>query len=1082
LRISIPALHFIVLSSFVPEKFVQLGHFAAKTVSVSTTVVSDCRTILHPFSTRANSGLLVAQRRVRARRLLRWFQVRTFGSPHFVCHTRDGLVMITQGTHPVCETIVVIGNGMVGHRFVEKLVEYDIDHRYRLVTFCEEPRAAYDRVGLSKFFAHQDAQQLMLADPAWYTAKGVTLYVGEKAAQIDRDRKVVVSANGREIPYDHVVLATGSSPFVPPAPGINKQGVLVYRTIEDSEQMIAYGKQSKKCAVIGGGLLGLEAAKACVDMGLETHVIEFASRLMPRQLDENGSKMLLKQIEQLGVIVHLNTGTKEVLGEDRVSGLLFNDGQSLDVDMVVVSAGIRPRDELARSCGIEVGQRGGVVVNDTLQTSDPAITAIGEVALVRGMIYGLVAPGYEMADALARNFTGESKTFTGADLSTKLKLMGVDVASFGSYEQPADAARSIVFEDPVGGIYKKLVVSLCGTKLLGGMLVGDASDFMKLLSITRKGAPLDCPAGELLLGRKSGEEESADSLGDDVQVCSCNNVSKGALCAAIRDQKLCTLADVKSCTKAGTGCGGCVPMVTDLMKSEMARMGLAVNNSLCEHFAFTRQDLFQICKIKRIKTFADLLADCGQGAGCEICKPAAASIFASLWNENIQTAEHNTLQDTNDRFLANLQRGGLYSIVPRVPGGEITPDKLIVLGQVAKDHGLYTKITGGQRIDLFGAAVHQLPEIWETLVDAGFESGHAYGKALRTVKSCVGTSWCRYGIGDSVGFAIRIENRYKGLRSPHKLKSAVSGCIRECAEAQSKDFGLIATENGYNLYVCGNGGSKPRHADLLAADLDEETCIKYIDRFLMYYVQTADRLTRTSVWLDKLEGGINFLREVIIGDKLGIAAELEAQMQYVVDTYECEWKRAVKDPERAKLFRQFVNTDRTEPDIEFVYERGQPRPADWPNDTTELVQLDLGTSATAAVEVDQVAWVPAGNVSDFPPEGGACMQHGQFQVAVFNFASRGEWFATQNMCPHKREFVLSRGIVGDSSGEPKVACPLHKKCFSLKTGNCLSGEEYSIQTFPVKVEGDRVWVQLPPAETLASGPAVVQRQCVSCGV
>ena len=297
--------------------------------------------------------------------------------------------------------------------------------------------------------------------------------------------------------------------------------------------------------------------------------------------------------------------------------------------------------------------------------------------------------------------------------------------------------------------------------------------------------------------------------------------------------------------------------MTDLFKAQIKAAGKKVNNALCEHFACTRQELFEIVKIKRIKTFDELITRHGRGQGCEICKPAVASILASLWNENV--VDHTTIQDTNDRFLANIQRGGTYSVVPRVPGGEITPDKLIVLGKVAKKYGLYAKITGGQRVDLFGAPVHQLPDIWEELVNAGFESGHAYAKAMRTVKSCVGSTWCRYGVQDSVGFAIRVENRYKGFRAPHKIKAAVSGCIRECAEAQGKDFGIIATEKGWNLYVCGNGGAKPRHADLLAADIDAETCIKYIDRFLMYYTQTADRLTRTSVWLEKMEGGIDYL-------------------------------------------------------------------------------------------------------------------------------------------------------------------------------------------------------------------------------
>jgi nitrite reductase (NADH) large subunit len=964
-------------------------------------------------------------------------------------------------------TIVVIGNGMVGHRFCERLVEYDVEQHYRVVTFCEEPRPAYDRVNLTKFFDHRDPDRLLLARGEWYEERGITLFLGDRATAIDRQWRVVHSQRGREIPYDYVVLATGSAPFVPPVPGVEKKGVFVYRTIEDLERIITYSRWVKRGAVVGGGLLGLEAAKAVYDLNLETHVVEFADRLMPRQVDDAGSEMLLSKIRDLGVRVHLNKNTKEFLGNGKVEGMSFADGERLDVDMVVISAGIRPRDELARQCDLKVGPRGGVIVDDHLQTSDPDIFAIGEVALHANMIYGLVAPGYEMADVVASQFTGRARTFTGYDLSTKLKLMGVDVASFGDCFADEKAARSITYEDPFTGVYKKLLVSPDGSRLIGGILVGDASDYGTLQALFKSGKPLPVAPGELLLGKSKGG--AAGEVPADAQVCSCNNVSKGQICSAVREQGLTTIGEIKSCTKAGTGCGGCLPLVTDLLKAELAAAGKKVNNNLCEHFAYTRQELFEIVKIKQIKSFHALVREYGRGEGCEICKPAVASILASLWNENVLDEDRATLQDTNDRFLANIQRGGLYSIVPRVPGGEITPEKLIALGEVARKFGLYTKITGGQRVDLFGAPVHRLPEIWEDLVNAGFESGHAYGKALRTIKSCVGTTWCRYGVGDSVGFAVRLELRYRGIRAPHKVKAAVSGCVRECAEAQGKDFGLIATEKGYNLYVCGNGGAKPRHADLLAADLDEATAIKYIDRFLMYYIQTADRLTRTSVWLEKMEGGIDYLRDVIVHDRLGIGEELEKQVQFLIDSYKCEWKEVVEDPEKRRFFQQFANTDETESCVEFVSERGQQRPADWGSDFVALDQL-AGRPAgrfTAEEPSDrEERWVRVGRVADFPVDGGRTIRYGRSQIAVFRFASRGEWYACQNMCPHKREMVLARGMIGDQNGIPKVACPLHKKTFSLECGSCLSGEEYRLQVFPVKVEGDEVYLDLPIEDEL----------------
>ncbi len=417
-----------------------------------------------------------------------------------------------------------------------------------------------------------------------------------------------------------------------------------------------------------------------------------------------------------------------------------------------------------------------------------------------------------------------------------------------------------------------------------------------------------------------------EALPDSASICSCHCVSKEQVSFAVKSGAV-TIGDIKTATKAGTGCGGCVALATQVMNAELTKLGVEINTDLCEHFAHTRQELHDIVRVEKIHSFKALIDKHGRGLGCDICKPAVASILASCWNNYILEEPLAPLQDTNDYFMANLQKNGTYSIVPRIAGGEITPEKLIVLGQVAKKYNLYTKITGGQRIDLFGAEQHELPSIWRELVAAGFETGHAYGKSVRTVKSCVGSTWCRYGVQDSVGMAIIIENRYKGLRSPHKLKFAVSGCTRECAEAQSKDVGVIATEQGWSLYVCGNGGMKPRHADLFATALDDATLLKYIDRFLMFYTRTGDRLQRTSVWLDNLEGGLDYLKAVVIDDKLNLAQELEADMQAVVDAYQCEWKTTVEDPQKIKRFRTFVNSDAADDTVVFVQEREQIRPA-----------------------------------------------------------------------------------------------------------------------------------------------------------
>jgi len=967
------------------------------------------------------------------------------------------------------KTIVVIGNGMVGHRFVERLVEFDARLKYQIVTFCEEPRPAYNRVNLTKFFEYKDSGPLMMARPDWYRQHGIALFVGDAATEIDRGKRVVRSREGREIRYDNVVLATGSAAFVPPIVGVDKKGVFVYRTIGDLEAILAYAKQVQSAAVIGGGLLGLEAAKAAVDLGLTTHIVEASPRLMPRQLDDAGSRVLVGKIEELGVRVHAGNPPTEILGDEHVEGLAFANGQKLNVEMVIVAAGIRPRDELARACGLRVGDRGGVIVDDLLRTSDPRVFAIGEVALHRKTIHGLVAPGYEMADIVANHLTGTTRYFCRTHTATKLKLLGVDVASFGSCTATPHGGKSVVFEDPFQGVYQKLLVSHDGSRILEGIFVGDASNYDRLLGLFQGDKPLTARPGSLLFGDRESAAESIDAMPESAQVCSCNNVTKGAICEAIHTKKLCDVFSVKTATNAATCCGGCLPVVQKILHEELEKSGQKVDKSLCEHFAYNRQELFEIVKIKQIRTFGQLIESHGRGHGCEVCRPAVASILASLWNENVLNQAE--LQDTNDRFLANIQRGGSYSVVPRVPGGEITPEKLITIGEIAKKYGLYTKLTGGQRIDMLGAPAHLLPYIWEELVDAGFESGHAYGKAMRTVKSCVGTTWCRFAVGDSVGLAIRLELRYRGIRAPHKLKAAVSGCVRECAEAQSKDFGLIATDKGWNLYVCGNGGAQPRHADLLAADLDEDTCIRYIDRFLMYYIRTADRLTRTSKWLDAMEGGIEYLRDVIVNDRLQIADELERQAQFLVESYRCEWREAVKDPEKRRMFRQFVNTDETEPGVEFVVERGQRRPAGWPSDFIPVQALNGHTSTSLPSEFERSGrWHRVGRVSDFPKDSGACVKCEGIQIAVYRFSSRQEWYACENMCPHKRELVLSRGLLGDQAGVPKVACPVHKKAFSLESGKCLSGEDYAVKVFPVKVEQDEVFVQVPALKRPENAP------------
>ncbi len=826
--------------------------------------------------------------------------------------------------------IVVVGHGMVGHKFLEALAEtglQDVD----VTVLCEEPRPAYDRVHLSEYFSGKTAEDLSLVEPGFFERTGFTLRLAAKAVAIERRTNTVTTADGEQISYDKLVLASGSNPFVPPVAGRERPDIFVYRTIEDLDAMKARGAQSKSGVVVGGGLLGLECAKALRDMGLETHVVEFAPRLMAVQVDEGGGRVLREKIEALGVKVHTSRNTVEITdGASAFHRMVFADGSHLETDMIVFSAGIRPRDELARQSMLALGARGGIAIDSHCRTSDHNVYAIGECAAFNDMSYGLVAPGYDMAGVAAKHIAGDAAAaFAGADMSSKLKLMGVDVASIGDAMGKTPGCRSFQYVDEIKQVYKKIVTSADGKLLLGAVLVGNADEYGTLLQMALNGIALPADPEFLILPSSDGQAKPGlgpDALPDSAQICSCNSVSKGQICAAVGDG-VTTIAQMKSCTKAGATCGGCVPLVTQVMKAEMAKRGMAVNNHLCEHFPYSRQELFHLIRVGQIKTFDELLAKHGQGLGCDICKPTAASILASVWNDFILRKDLASLQDSNDYFLGNIQKDGTYSVVPRMPGGEVTPDGLIAVGTVAKKYGLYTKVTGGARVDMFGARLEQLPLIWEELIAAGFESGHAYGKSLRTVKSCVGSTWCRYGVDDSVGLAVELENRYKGLRAPHKIKFGVSGCTRECAEAQGKDIGVIATEKGWNLYICGNGGMKPRHAELFASDLSKAELISLIDRVLMFYVRTADRLQRTSTWRENLEGGLDYLKDVLIADKLGIAAELEAQMQSVVDTYQCEWKTAVTTPEVRARFRSFVNSDKVDQTILFVKERGQIRPA-----------------------------------------------------------------------------------------------------------------------------------------------------------
>ncbi|MCV7281565.1 nitrite reductase large subunit [Mycolicibacterium flavescens] len=836
--------------------------------------------------------------------------------------------------------VVVVGHGMVGHRFVEALRARDVDGCWRVTVLAEEADAAYDRVGLTSYTEHWDRGRLALAGNDYRGDDLVDLRLDSRVVGIDRAAKTVRTADGGQVPYDALVLATGSYAFVPPVPGRDLPVCHVYRTLDDLDAIRASaaaaleGGRPAAGVVIGGGLLGLEAANALRSFGLHAHVVEMAPRLMAQQLDEAGGALLGRMIGELGITVHTGVGTQDIRpaqrnrplrrsADDDSVRVTLSDGSTVDAGVVVFAAGVRPRDELAVDADLARAERGGVLTDRGCVTSDPDIYAIGEVAAIDGRCYGLVGPGYTTAEVVADRLLGGAAEFGEADLSTKLKLLGVDVASFGDAMGTTPNCLEVVVNDAVNQTYAKLVLSDDAKTLLGGILVGDASAYGILRPMV--GEPL--PGDPMALIAPAGSDSASTGLGvgslpAGAQICSCNNVTKGDLTDAIAGG-CCDVPELKKCTLAGTSCGSCVPLLKQLLEAE----GVAQSKALCEHFGQSRAELFEIVTATSIRTFSDLIERFGSGRGCDICKPVVASILASTSSEHILDGEQASLQDSNDHFLANIQKNGSYSVVPRVPGGDITPEQLILIGEIARDFNLYTKITGGQRIDLFGARVDQLPEIWRRLVEGGMESGHAYGKALRTVKSCVGSDWCRYGQQDSVQMAIDLELRYRGLRAPHKIKMGVSGCARECAEARSKDVGVIATETGWNLYVGGNGGMTPRHAELLAGDLDDETLIRYIDRFLMFYIRTADRLQRTAPWVESFEGGLDHLRDVVCNDSLGLAGEFEEAVARHVEGYACEWKGVLEDPDKLSRFVSFVNApDVADPTIEFAAPAGRRVP------------------------------------------------------------------------------------------------------------------------------------------------------------
>lgn len=1011
----------------------------------------------------------------------------------------------------VSKHVVIVGLGMVGFAFLEKMLGDDTANEYHYTIIGEEPYLAYNRVGLTEYFEHRNFDNLLLSPKTFYDSRNRDQWdfkIDESVVKIDREAKRLSTSKGNKYSYDILVLATGSSGLLPthmlpdPINGGSKDdfknyrdmGCFVYRTIEDLNSMLSFSEtittSTKRAIVVGGGLLGLEAGKALLDMETfdNVTVVHRSKWLLSQQMDEKGGLLLTEKVRDLGVTARTGTTVDELIfGEDgKMKAVRYNTGEIEECQLLCYTIGIKPRDEVASEAGLVCSNRGGIAIDNFMATSDPNIYAIGECASWNDKTFGLIAPGVTMADILCFNLIQAKfhspKEFSEPDVGTRLKLMGVDVASFGDYFADRNGpkwvprgyelkVKSLVYENPIESVYTKLIFTSDGKYLLGGVLVGNTSQFTKYTSIVKQRKPLTMPASEFILG-KTSDDEDASLLSDDTQVCSCQNVTKGTLVAKIRDGTCTSLGELKSVTKAGTSCGGCEPTMKAIFEAEMKKMGKQLSNALCIHFKESRADLFSIIMVKQYKKFSEVMEHHGLipgAAGCEICKPCIASILSTLQGRHILENDFHGLQETNDKFLGNIQRNGTYSVVPRMSAGEITPEKLIAIGEIAKKYDLYTKITGGQRVDLFGALKQDLPKIWEELYQNGFESGQAYGKTLRNVKSCVGSTWCRYGIGDSVGLAIRLEERYKGIRSPHKMKGGVSGCVRDCAEMHAKDFGLCAVQNGFNVYVGGNGGMKPAHAQLLKTDVPPSEVIPLLDRYLMFYFRTADKLQRTARWLENLEGGIEYVRDVVVHDKLGICKDLEDQMNELVGHYFDEWAASVTDrkQEDDKIFAQFANTDASQETVDIIRERGQRRPADWPVDD-QVKREDFKN-----VKWSSLSWRKVCKSTDLPEKdagSSTTVLISDTQLAIFRLKEK--LYACQNMCGHKRAFVLSQGILAtDENNEVYVSCPLHKKNYivddkSEHTGSCKNDAAQSVATFEIKEEDGDIYLKLPPESEL----------------
>lgn len=804
------------------------------------------------------------------------------------------------------EKLILIGNGMAGVRTIEHLLKLAPD-KYEITIIGEEPHPNYNRIMLSSVLAGgANMQDIIVNDWDWYKENGIQLVTGQKVMKLDTKLCTVTTHTGEQYQYDRVILATGSNPFMLPIPGADKEGVIAFRDIRDCETMMETSKAYKKAAVIGGGLLGLEAARGLLHLGMEATVIHINDYLMERQLDEPAARMLQRELESQGMKFLLNKQSASITGRGRVKALQFADGSELKTDLIVMAVGIRPNTDLAKSSGIEVNR--GVVVNDFMETSAENVYAVGECAEHRGIAYGLVAPLYEQGAVLAKRLAGvETAGYAGSVTSTKLKVSGVDVFSAGNFTE-TPSTKALRIQDDLGGTYKKIVIE--NGKLVGAILFGDTTDGTELFSLIKKGENVEGREKELLLGisldQLGGGNPLAkyEAMPDDEIVCGCNGVSKATIVEAIQTKDCNSVASIKACTKASGSCGGCKPIVEGLLKVYAGDAAAEpVKEGICGCTTLTRDEIVAEIQRMRLLTVKEVMNVLGwnEPEGCSKCRPSLNYYIGMLFPEEYVDEKESRI--TNERFHANIQKDGTFSVVPRVYGGVTTPADLKKIAEVAEKFDVpMVKFTGGQRLDLLGVKKEDLPKIWEEL---DMPSGHAYGKTLRTVKTCVGSTFCRFGTQDSISMGIRMEKAFERLNTPAKVKLAVSGCPRNCAEATIKDLGVVAIDGGWEIHIAGNGGVKVRATDLLCVVKTEDEVMEWSSAFLQLYREHAVWNERTSQWIERV--GLDFIKKALENkeDRLALKERIEKTLSLTSDP----WREIIEHKELRKNFEQLTGLE-----------------------------------------------------------------------------------------------------------------------------------------------------------------------------